>query len=143
LWRDLRLSALADAPDAFGSVLADWKDADQRRWRRRLLDVPFNAVAVVDAVPVGQASGTDPDGSRRPELISMWVAPQVRGTGVADALVRAVEEWAQRSGAVALRLSVRATNERAMRFYERSGFTASGGAGDEPGEISMAKRLGT
>jgi ribosomal protein S18 acetylase RimI-like enzyme len=141
VWRDLRLSALADAPEAFGSVLADWKDADEQRWRRRLEDVPFNAVAVVDSAPVGQVSAAGPDAAGCVEVTSFWVAPHARGTGTADALVRAVEGWARRSGAVALRLSVRATNERAVRFYERSGFTASGDAGDEPGEISMSTSL--
>src|SRR6476469_5237758 len=71
LWRDLRLSALADAPEAFGSSLADWETADERRWRRRLEDVPFNVIALTGDVPVGQASGTTASEDRRVELISM------------------------------------------------------------------------
>ena len=137
VWRDLRLSALTDAPEAFGSVFADWKDADEHRWRRRLEDLTFNAVAVVDGTPVGQVSGADPDGTGGVDVTSMWVSPHSRGTGTADALIRAVADWALRGDAVALRLSVRATNSRAISFYERVGFTHAGEPGDEPTEISM------
>jgi ribosomal protein S18 acetylase RimI-like enzyme len=141
VWRDLRLSALTDAPEAFGSTLADWKDADEQRWRRRLEEVPFNAVAVVDGTPVGQVSAASPDGGGCVDVTSFWVAPHARGTGTADALVRAVADWAWGSGAVALQLSVRATNERAIKFYERVGFATSGEPGDEPREISMSLSL--
>jgi GNAT superfamily N-acetyltransferase len=98
LWRDVRLRALADAPDAFGSSLAEWERADERRWRRRLNDVPFNVVAVTGDVPVGQASGTAASEDRRVELISLWVVAESRGTGVARALVDAVTEWARGVG---------------------------------------------
>lgn len=38
LWRELRLAALADAPDAFLSRLADWQGAGdtEARWRARV-----------------------------------------------------------------------------------------------------------
>ena len=53
IWRDLRLRALADAPYAFGSTLAEWHDADESRWRKRFADVPYNAIALDDGRPVG------------------------------------------------------------------------------------------
>jgi hypothetical protein len=37
VWRSLRLAALAEASGAFGSRLADWVDADEGRWRKRLV----------------------------------------------------------------------------------------------------------
>jgi len=143
LWRDVRLSALADAPDAFESSLAEWEKADERRWRRRLVDVPFNVVAVIGDVPVGQASGTAPSEDRRVELIFMWVAPESRGTGVAHALIDAVTEWARGVGAMEVRLSVRRANERAIRLYRRTGFVQVDEPGDEPDELTMVRSLHT
>ena len=44
LWRELRLAALAEAPDAFGSTLAEWSGAGdtEQRWRTRLHGVALN-----------------------------------------------------------------------------------------------------
>src|SRR5205823_9801665 len=62
LWRDVRLRALAEAPESFGSTLAYWQgDGDQElRWRSRLVDVPFNVIAMSDVL-IGQVSGTTLD----------------------------------------------------------------------------------
>lgn len=143
LWREVRLAALMDAPEAFGSTLAYWSgDGDvEPRWRERLHDVPLNLVAMDDGVAIGQASGTGLDDHARTELISMWVAPAARGTGVADALVETVAEWAQGVGASAVRLSVRRANERAIRFYLRAGFVHVDDPGDEPAELAMVRPL--
>jgi ribosomal protein S18 acetylase RimI-like enzyme len=137
LWRDTRLRALADSPDAFGSTWAEWQFADEDRWRQRLSAVPFNVVAVVGDQAVGQASGTQLDGEQRVELISMWVAPSARGSGVADALLAAVKNYAERVGAIAVRLSVRRLNERAIGMYQRASFVLADEPGDEPAEIAM------
>lgn len=136
LWREVRLQALADAPEAFGSTLGEWETADQERWQQRLSVAPFNVVAIVDDVAVGQASGTHVD-EGRVELISMWVAPSARGSCVADALVTAVKGYARQSGARLVRLSVRRLNARAISLYERTGFVHVDEPGDEPAEIAM------
>lgn len=132
LWRDVRLRALADAPDAFGATLADWQgDGDvEERWRVRLVDVPLNVVASVDGSAVGQVSGTAPDERGRCELVSMWVDVSVRGTGVGEALVDEVIAWAGSVGGVAVVLSVRESNTRAVELYARAGFVPI----DEPAE---------
>lgn len=141
LWREVRLPALEDAPDSFGASLADWQSADETRWRQRLSEVPFNVVALNDGDPVGQASGTHLDVDNRAELISMFVAPDARGSGVADALVDAVREYALEAGAVAVRLSVRRFNARAIAMYERAGFEVAAEPGDEPAESAMLLSL--
>lgn len=141
LWRDVRLQALGDAAEAFGSTLAEWESADEGRWRQRLSVVPLNMVAFVGEDAVGQASGTAIDDRGRVELISMWVAPSVRGRGVADALLGAVKEFAAGLGAATLRASVRRYNERAIGMYKRAGFVLADEPGDEPAEIAMHCRL--
>jgi GNAT superfamily N-acetyltransferase len=140
-WRDVRLRALADAPEAFGSSLADWVAADERRWRRRLDDVPFNVVAVSDGLSIGQASGTAADDDGCVELISMWVAPEDRGTGAARVLIDAVMEWARRVAAVGARPSVRRANEHAIRLYLRTGFVQVDEDGEESSELVMVRSL--
>jgi ribosomal protein S18 acetylase RimI-like enzyme len=132
LWRGLRLAALAEAPGAFGSRLADWQgDGDrEERWRARLgVAGSHNVVAVLDGEPVGMASGVPGHGDSV-ELISMWVAPSARGRGVADALVREVERWARESGARVVRLDVAEDNAAARALYERHGFALTGELGD-------------
>lgn len=125
IWRELRLAALAEAPYAFGSRLADWQGAGDReeRWRGRL-QTPgfFHVAAVVGGQPVGMAGGMPTAEDGVVELISMWVSPAARGSGVGDALVRAVEQWARSRSVRELRLAVAQGNESAAALYRRNGF---------------------
>lgn len=133
-WRELRLAALAEAPHAFGSRLADWQgDGDrEQRWRDRLgIPGSYNVIAVLDGRPAGMASGVPTEGDDgAAELISMWVSPAARGRGVGDRLVRAVEEWARQAGAGLLRLAVTEGNDSAITLYRRCGFADTGELGD-------------
>ena len=133
LWRTLRLAALADAPYAFGSTLAEWQgDGDREdRWRARLSIVgSHNVVATVDGEAVGMASGVPGGEDGDVELISMWVSPAGRGRGVGDALIADVERWARSKGATLLRLAVSDGNEAAATLYVRNGFVLTGELGD-------------
>lgn len=123
LWRQVRLAALAEAPYAYGSTLAEWQGEGDReeRWRDRLaLAGSHNLVALVGSEAVGSASGVPRDGHA--DLVSMWVGPAARGGGLADSLVGAVEAWAVGLGLPELRLRVVAGNDRAVAFYLRRGF---------------------
>lgn len=139
-WRSVRLRALADAPAAFGSTLADWIDAADDRWRSRIRDVPLNVIAVVDDEHVGQVSATIKDPAATIELIGMWVSPAARGTGVGDTLIGAVTAWAATQQATAVELSVKAANSPARRLYERNGFSVAG-PGDTSDEVRMIRHL--
>lgn len=133
-WRPVRLAALADAPNAFGSRLVDWQDAPENRWRTRLSlpgAVDLLAVDTERDRPVGMASGVpDADDPHRVELISMWVDPAARGRGVARLLIDAVATWAVEHGAHELVLSVMPDNLGAQETYVRTGFVHTA----EPGE---------
>jgi len=132
IWRELRLAALAEAPSAFGTQLADWQGEGDReeRWRARLgIPGSVNVVAVLDGRPAGMVSGVPAAGGAA-ELISMWVSPAARGRGVGDRLVDAVEQWARRAGASVLRLAVAQGNESALALYRRNGFADTGESGD-------------
>ena len=132
-WRAVRLAALAEAPEAFGSRLADWMDAPEERWRDRLTGDWHNLVAVLDGSPVGMASGLLP--AEGPvHVLSMWVAPSARGHGVGDALIDTIVAWAAERRPGPVILSVRTANAAAIALYERHGFVDSGPADPVPGE---------
>ncbi|MFI6781034.1 GNAT family N-acetyltransferase [Micromonospora sp. NPDC050276] len=124
-WRQLRLAALTEAPEAFCSRLADWQgDGDrEQRWRDRL-SIPgsHNVVALLDGRPIGMSSGAPTADPLVMDLISMWVHPDARGKGVGDRLVEEVARWARERGADGLRLSVMSNNARAKALYHRAGF---------------------
>jgi ribosomal protein S18 acetylase RimI-like enzyme len=138
-WRELRLRALEEAPDAFQATLAGWERATEHRWRERLeLPDSLNLVARIDGQSVGMATGAPFDGVF--EIISMWVAPEARGRGVGDALVAGICRWARERGAAELHLDVVENNATAINLYARHGFVDAGPS-REPGERVMVKSL--
>jgi GNAT superfamily N-acetyltransferase len=136
-WRDVRLAALHDAPDAFGSRYDDWVDAPQSRWRDRLSLDALDLVAVEGGAAVGMASGVVGEEPGTVELISMWVHPNARGTGVADGLIEHIAAWASERAEV-LELAVVIGNEPAERLYARHGFAPSG---EHDGERTLRRPL--
>jgi ribosomal protein S18 acetylase RimI-like enzyme len=70
----------------------------------------------------GMASAFVDDDGETVHLVGMWVAPDLRGSGVARELVGRIIEWSRGHGRVRVVLSVEAGNERAARLYEKSGF---------------------
>jgi GNAT superfamily N-acetyltransferase len=132
-FREVRLASLADAPDAFGSTYADWVDAAEERWRARLTGVPLTLVARRDGRPVGVVSGSPAslEDADAVELISMWVAPAERGTGLARLLIDGVVGWATAQDLPTF-LMVRVGNDRARAAYERAGFVSTGVPADHP-----------
>jgi len=135
LWRELRLAALAEAPAAFGSRLADWQGEGDReeRWRGRLeLAGSHNLVALLDGTPVGMASGipAEEPADGEVELISMWVSPAARGRGVGDLLIGRIAAWGAAAGAHRLVLAVVPDNAAARALYHRHGFAETGELGD-------------
>jgi GNAT superfamily N-acetyltransferase len=133
VWRELRLAALAEAPHAFGSRLADWQGPHDRaeRWRERLaLAGSHNLVATLDGTLAGMATGVPANDPGVVEVMSMWVQPAARGRGVGDRLLAEIERWARTRGARTLRLAVTAGNRAATGLYLRHGYRPTGELGD-------------
>jgi ribosomal protein S18 acetylase RimI-like enzyme len=122
--RALRVAALTDAPDAFGSSLPDAQRFTETDWRAQLDDKALFAARVGDR-HVGIGGGIAGDDPRDAELISMWVDPHYRGRAVGDGLVSAVVDWARRSGYASVTLWATVGNAPAQRLYERHGFRAT------------------
>jgi RimJ/RimL family protein N-acetyltransferase len=129
LWRGLRLAALANAPEAFASTLAEWSGAGdtEQRWRARLEEVALNLVMTCEGEAVGMVSASAPRDDQPVAVLSMWVAPVRRGCGVGDEAIRRVLSWVREYfPASGVELSVKVHNEHAIRLYQRHGFVASG-----------------
>ncbi|MCY3738699.1 MAG: GNAT family N-acetyltransferase [Gemmatimonadaceae bacterium] len=130
--RAIRLRALAEAPDAFGSTHDEAEARPPDSWDAQLREIP-TFVAVVDGEDVGIVRGARDDSHADAAwLISMWVAPEVRGQGVGEALIDAVVGWARASGAGRLLLDVGDHNRPAIALYARMGFQPNGTTGSLP-----------
>jgi|SRR5436190_1866294 len=129
--REIRLAALADSPDVFGSTLAEERDADEAGWRGWITGEGWaGAVATFVADGPGpllaMATGFRPD--ERPTtgwLFAMWVRPERRGRGIGRRLVAAVAEWAASLDIDQLLLHVTEGNDGAVRFYASCGFVGT------------------
>jgi ribosomal protein S18 acetylase RimI-like enzyme len=122
--REVRLAALAEAPYAFGSTLAETSRYDERQWRERLAR-QVRLVALAGDVVAGTAgfvAAGDGHPAAEALLVGMWVRPGLRGGGVGDALVRAVVRAAADAGHGTIRLAVTPGNDRAVALYARNGF---------------------
>jgi GNAT superfamily N-acetyltransferase len=126
--RDVRLAALKEAPYAFASTHEKEAGYSESRWRAAAASLTWFA-AWRDGRPVGIVAGVHRDGDPPDEqhVVSMWVEPAARGTGVADALISAVADWAIGQGARRLTLWAADGNPRATGFYLRRGFLPTGG----------------
>ena len=147
-WRDIRLQALRDAPDAFSSTYAEQNKLGEDHWRQRVAGGGLFLAWVPEvsaAEPAGMAGGyLAVPGTV--ELISMFVRPQARGRGVGEALIDAVTGWARKRDATSVHLWVTETNKRARLLYERCGFSVTAERQPLPsnpalGEVGMARPL--
>jgi GNAT superfamily N-acetyltransferase len=127
--RALRVQALTDSPSAFGSTLERELARTTEDWRRWMAPgVTF--ILEASGEPRGLVAGShDKNDISMVDLMAMWVHPDLRGTGAADALVSSVKTWATEVGATQVRLNVVENNSRARRCYERAGFRATGRQG--------------
>lgn len=124
--RAIRLEALTDSPDAFGSTYAVAAKLSNYQWRA-MIERSLYFLAERDGSVVGMVSGGLND--RHPGthwLYGMYVTPAARGTPTASLLVDAVVTWARSDGATELYLHVTSIAQRARAFYARMGFVETG-----------------
>ena len=131
-WRSIRLTALHEAPDAFGTTLAAAKAFPPELWSRQVVELP-TFIAVLDGLDAGVVrASADTEQPGAAFLLSMWVAPDARGKGVSDELIDAVANWAEADGFSQLVLDVADANASAIALYARKGFEPTGDTGTLP-----------
>jgi GNAT superfamily N-acetyltransferase len=130
--RDVRLRALLDAPDAFGSTHAREAGEGEDEWRAWMTgwsgasDQALFA-AVDEGEWVGIALGVRWHRDREPvHLYAMWVDPSARRRGAGRALVEAVTGWARDLNARRMVLRVTEGNPGALALYEACGLIDTG-----------------
>jgi GNAT superfamily N-acetyltransferase len=131
-YRDMRLLALQDSPDAFGSTFEGSRIIPDKDWMIRLECVTpesdFPAKATLDGEFAGLAWGRiEPSNLAVAYLYQMWVPSEYRSMGVGKALLLAVLDWSKSQGVEVLKLGVTCGDSPARKLYESQGFVAVGG----------------
>ena len=124
--RSIRLRALHDTPDAFATTVGEAAARPLESWTEQIATLP-TFIAVVDGEDVGIVRFS-PDAKRQETgwLISMWVAPEVRRTGVGSHLIDTLIEFASSAGFTRIELDVGDWNTSAISLYANKGFQTTG-----------------
>lgn len=128
----IRLEALAEAPLAYTTTLEEARLFPDSLWQER-------ASGMSDGYEQRTMIGVDGPRTvamgvglmrpkRRPRIVpivSVFVSPPYRRSGVGKAVMEGIEVWAARKKATATSLWVVEGNDRARRFYESMGYRAT------------------
>jgi GNAT superfamily N-acetyltransferase len=131
-YRELRLEALCNHPEAFTHDYDTYKKKPLSYWEERLRELNHENMiffAVHEARLVGMCGllrGTSIKSQHNSLITGMYVQPAWRGQGIADALIEACIDWAQALSTTVVRLAVVTTCTSAIRCYQRCGFTEYG-----------------
>jgi ribosomal protein S18 acetylase RimI-like enzyme len=109
-------------------------------WGQSLLRGGRAALSILRRLAGRRGGGGDLDPrDAKARLLSIGVIPERRGSGIAADLIRRFEDACAARGETRVGLSVLADNDRAIRFYEKSGWVRLEGLG--PG-VRFVKELG-
>jgi GNAT superfamily N-acetyltransferase len=154
VYRDVRLRALRESPEAFVASAEEEEAWPEEDWRARMRR-SRRLLAERDGRVVGVASlGKHRTGEEGVgELFGLWVEPDQRGTGVARRLLEAAAQQARQDGLTHLVYWVGTDNGRAVAFASSFGFRPTdsrrpvrihGVDGDEDAEeMAMVLPLGS
>lgn len=122
VWRAIRLAALADSPDAFGSTWEREQGFTEAEWRSRLASPCV--VIETDSGPVAGASVVELEPGVA-TVVAMWVHPAHRGHGHCRTMLDELVPWArERNDRIVL--SVNRANPTAGAAYASYGFVRTG-----------------
>jgi GNAT superfamily N-acetyltransferase len=121
-YRQVRLAALQESPQAFIDTYADQAPRPEQYWRDCMVRA-HRLLAERDAAPVGVASlkmiDEEPQAA---DFRDLWVTPEARNTGVASRLVQTAADQAIQDGCTRLYYWVSTENGRAIGFAINAGF---------------------
>ncbi|MEV6909512.1 GNAT family N-acetyltransferase [Amycolatopsis sp. NPDC051071] len=137
VFREIRLRALTDTPENYGSVAEAERAQSDEEWLARLDEDAWFVAFDDESRPVGLVAGRVRDDGWI--LYSMWVAPEARGQGLGERLVREIRSAAEEGGAREVWLHVAEDNDRARRLYLRLGFVSTGELEPMPNDITRRR----
>ena len=145
LYRAVRLEALRESPEAFSSRYEDAVARSEQSWADQADSSATGSdratFVTLEDQPVGLAAlYRDDNTTDVGELIQMWVAPEARGGTVASDLLREVFQWASANSFAFVKAEVMKSNTRALRFYEKFGFSLSA-ANHTPSSVLLTKPI--
>jgi len=150
LYRQVRLTALKEAPEAFCTTYAEAMARDEESWRAQAdenasSDDRALFLARANEETIGLAGVyREESATKTGELCQVWVAPAYRRTGVAVGLMDVLMAWAVERDFRQILATIRAGNERALRFYRTYGFVnAEGVVGPLPGDTVLVREIDT
>lgn len=129
LFRELRLTALHDAPYAFPSTYEVALNRSAESWREQAERTTQGTdratfIAFSEDIPIGMtALYRSEDNIDVGELLQVWVSPEHRGTQLAWDLMDAIFEWARENSFRKVIAGVTKGNGRALKFYIKYGFS--------------------
>ena len=131
LLRDVRLRALTDSPDAFGSTLAQASALSDRDWQARAGGGGLILVAIEDGVGVAMGGTFAPADRSTVFVWGMWTDPAARGRTIGGQVLDTLLAWCwdvDRPGLACdeVRLHVTEGNDGARRLYTSRGFEPTG-----------------
>lgn len=125
LYRDVRLAALRDSPEAFVARFEDEASYDDDFWREQMSPT-IRIVAELGNEPVGLVClGLHNEDPETGAVFGLWTAPTVRGQRVAWRLVSTARERAAEDGRRLLYFWVVSDNASAVAFAASFGFRST------------------
>jgi ribosomal protein S18 acetylase RimI-like enzyme len=151
-FRMVRLQALKEDPTSFGSTYAKESELTEAEWLKRAArwsgEKSVGYLAVNQEMPNQRmqdqgmpcgivASYVDEEDPQRAQVVSMWVSPTHRRSGLGTLLIDAIQKWATAQGVSELQLMVTNINHGAIQFYQRLGFALNGVTSPYPNDASI------
>lgn len=154
-YKNLRLRALKEDPQAFGSKYDEAMTAPDSKWQNRLLSVADEKSWAVFAKQNNQLVGmvfaiqnTDQEKTEHiAEIVSMYVAKEARGQHIARQILEALLTKLAKNKIFIAKLSVVKEQKAAVNLYQKMGFKITGHQDDIEGdgqihtELLMEKKL--
>ena len=148
LLRELRLSALADSPHAFGVKLSDEEMKPMHEYslsaeKHATSESSTTFIALDDNIPIGQIGAFFEKSSGKPFICAVWVIPTHRRLGVGRQLISTAMTWLTERGAHDIYAWVANTNTKAIEFYQSIWFQSTDEQQPLPSDADIMETLFT